>query len=155
MRHRTRTRKLGMKTAHRQAVLRNLITSLMEHGRVLTTLPKAKEARRLADQMVTLAKNGTVHARRQVLAFIKSKEAVNNLFGEIAQAFADRNGGYCRVLQTGYRQGDGASMSILELAKEPLEKKKAGVGTQTAKKQSAPLKPVVAEATPSSTDSND
>lgn len=154
MRHRTRTRKLGMKTAHRQAVLRNLVTSLMEHGRVVTTLPKAKEAKRLADQMVTLAKNGTLHARRQVLAFIKSKEAVNNLFGEIAQTFADKNGGYCRVLQTGYRQGDGASMSILELAKEPLAKKKAAVGTQTAKKQSVPVKPIASEATQSSTDVN-
>jgi len=154
MRHRTRTRKLGMKTAHRQAVLRNLITSLMEHGRVLTTLPKAKEAKRLADKMVTLAKNGTVHARRQVLAFIKSKEAVNNLFGDIAQTFADKNGGYCRVLQTGCRQGDGASMSILELAKEPLERKKAVTSTQTAKKQSAPVKPIASEPVPSSTDAN-
>lgn len=154
MRHNRRTRKLGMKTAHRQAVLRNLITSLMEHGRVVTTLPKAKEAKRLADQMVTLAKNGTVHARRQALAFIKSKEAVNKLFGEIAQTFADKNGGYCRVLQTGFRQGDGASMSILELAKEPLEQKKAVVRTQTAKKQSSLVKPIASEASPSSTDLN-
>jgi large subunit ribosomal protein L17 len=89
-----------------------------------------------------------------VLAFIKSKEAVNNLFGDIAQTFADKNGGYCRVLQTGCRQGDGASMSILELAKEPLERKKAVTSTQTAKKQSAPVKPIASEPVPSSTDAN-
>lgn len=145
MRHRTQTRKLGMKTAHRQAVLRNLVTSLIEHGRVSTTLPKAKEAKRLTDKMVTLAKNGTVHARRQALAFIKSKEAVNKLFGEIVKTFADKNGGYCRVLQTGFRQGDGAAMSILELAGDSLEKKKTVAPPKMVKKQSVPVKPVVAD----------
>lgn len=153
MRHRRLTRKLGMKTAHRGAVLRNLVTSLIEHGRISTTLPKAKEAKRLAEKMITLAKSGTLHARRQALAFIKTKEAANKLFGEIAQTFADKNGGYCRILKTTFRQGDGATMSILELATDSLEKKKSSSKPQVSS-PSSPVKPAVSESSDAASGEN-
>ncbi len=125
MRHRKSGRKLGRTTSHREAMFRNMVTSLFEHERIVTTTPKAKEARRLADKMITLAKKGDLHARRQALSFIRSKDVVAKLFDVIQLQFVDRNGGYTRIIQTGVRQGDAAAMAILELVgyQEDLEKK--------------------------------
>jgi large subunit ribosomal protein L17 len=115
MRHRKAGRKLNRTAAHRKAMFRNMVTSLLEHERIVTTVPKAKEARRVADKMITLAKRGDLHARRQALAYIQSKDVVAKLFDEIQKQFADRQGGYTRIIQTGTRSGDAAPMAILEL----------------------------------------
>jgi large subunit ribosomal protein L17 len=115
MRHRKSGRKLGRTSSHREAMFRNMITSLFEHERIVTTTPKAKEARRIADKMITLAKKGDLHARRQALSYIRSKDVVAKLFEVIHLKFTDRNGGYTRIVQTGIRRGDAAPMAILEL----------------------------------------
>lgn len=115
MRHNKAGRKLGRKTEHRKAMLRNMVTSLFEHERIVTTVPKAKEARRIADKMITLAKRGDLHARRQAAAYIQSREVVAKLFNAIGCQFADRQGGYTRIIHTGTRAGDAAPMAILEL----------------------------------------
>lgn len=115
MRHLNQGRKLGRTTAHRKAMMRNMVTSLLEHERIVTTEPKAKELRRVADKMVTLGKRGTLHARRQALRVIRSNIVVRKLFDDVAPRFGDRNGGYTRILHLGYRAGDAASMAIIEL----------------------------------------
>ncbi len=115
MRHRNAGRKLGRTSSHRDAMFRNMVTSLFEHERIVTTTPKAKEARRIADKMITLAKKGDLHARRQALSYIRSKDVVAKLFEVIHLKFTDRNGGYTRIVQTGVRRGDAAPMAILEL----------------------------------------
>lgn len=115
MRHRKRTTKLERTSSHRRAMLRNMVTSLVAHERIETTVPKAREASRLADKMVTLAKKGTLHARRQALAFIMDREVVSKLFAQFAPRYADRNGGYSRVIRTGFRRGDGAEMALVEM----------------------------------------
>ncbi|NQT82595.1 50S ribosomal protein L17 [bacterium] len=134
MRHRKRTVKLGRNSSHRKAMFRNMVTSLLDRERIETTVVKAKEARRLADKMVTLAKKGTLHARRQALAFIMDKRVVKRLFSVLAERYADRNGGYTRVIRTGFRQGDGAELALVEMIgriapkpkSEKKKKKKAG-----------------------------
>lgn len=115
MRHRKAGRKLNRTTAHRKAMLRNMVTSLLEHERIVTTVPKAKEAGRVADKMITLGKRGDLHARRQALAYIRSDEVVNKLFSELSEQYAERQGGYTRIIRTGTRVGDAAPMAILEL----------------------------------------
>jgi large subunit ribosomal protein L17 len=115
MRHLKQGRKLGRTTAHRKALLRNLATALLEHERIITTEPKAKELRRVADKLVTLGKRGDLHARRQALQVIRSNAVVRKLFNEIAPRFAERKGGYTRVLRVGYRSGDAAAMAVIEL----------------------------------------
>lgn len=115
MRHRKAGRKLGRTTAHRKAMLRNMVTSLLAHERIVTTVPKAKEARRMAEKMITLGKRGDLHARRQALAYIRSKDIVAKLFDEISVQYQDRKGGYTRIIRTGTRSGDAAPMAILEL----------------------------------------
>ena len=115
MRHRKAGRKLGRTTAHRSAMLRNMVTSLFEHERIVTTVPKAKEARRIADKMITLAKRGDLHARRQAYAFIRSRDVVAKLFDDLQAQYTDRQGGYTRIIRTGTRHGDAAPMAILEL----------------------------------------
>lgn len=109
------TRKLGRPTDQRMAMLRNLVTSLLENGRVETTLARAKEVRSLSDKMITLGKTNTLHTRRQALSFITKKDVVFKLFDEIAPKYAERDGGYTRVLKTGPRRGDAAEMAIVEL----------------------------------------
>ncbi len=108
-------RKLGRPTSHRKAMLRNQVTSLFEQGKIETTVHKAKETQRVAEKMITLAKRGDLHARRQVLAYVYDETVVTKLFEEIAPQYEDRNGGYTRVLKLGPRRGDGAEMAILEL----------------------------------------
>ncbi len=115
MRHGKSGRKLGRSSAHREAMFRNMVTSLFEHERIVTTKQKAKELRPIAEKMITLAKRGDLHARRQALSYIRSKDVVDKLFSAIKEQFATRNGGYTRIIQTGVRQGDAASMAIIEL----------------------------------------
>ena len=115
MRHLKQGRKLGRTTAHRKALLRNLATALLEHERIITTQPKAKELRRVADKLVTLGKRGNLHARRQALQVVQSNAVVQKLFNEIAPRFAGRQGGYTRILRLGYRPGDAAAMAVIEL----------------------------------------
>ena len=109
------TRKLGKATDNRMAMLRNLVTSLLENGKIETTLAKAKEVRSLAEKMITLGKDNTLHSRRQALAFITKEDGVTKVFAEIAPKYAERNGGYTRILKTGPRRGDAAEMAIIEL----------------------------------------
>ena len=109
------TRKLGRPTAHRMSMLRGLVTYLLESGRLETTVYRAKEGQALADKMITLGKANTLASRRQALAFITKEDVVKKLFDEIAPKYAERNGGYTRVLKTGPRRGDGAEMAIIEL----------------------------------------
>lgn len=108
-------RKLGRTSPHRRAMLRNIVTSLLREGRIETTETRAKELRRLADQMITLAKRGDLHARRQALAYVMDETVVKKLFDEIGPRYADRAGGYTRIIKTGYRRGDGSPMVIVEL----------------------------------------
>ncbi|MBE0428921.1 MAG: 50S ribosomal protein L17 [Thermoleophilia bacterium] len=115
MRHARQGRKLGMTAAHRKAMLGNMVCSLFEHGRIRTTVSKAKEARPLAEKMITLGKRGDLAARRQAVARLRSKDAVHTLFDEVAPRFADRPGGYTRIIRIGQRPGDAAEMVFLEL----------------------------------------
>nr|WP_298573393.1 50S ribosomal protein L17 [uncultured Mogibacterium sp.] len=108
-------KKLGRNSAHRKSMLRNLVTDLFREGRITTTLDRAKEAGRAAEKLVTLAKRGDLHARRQVLAYVFDEDVVTKLFDEIAPEYAERNGGYTRVLKLGPRQGDNAEIVYLEL----------------------------------------
>ncbi len=111
----TTLRKLGRPTDHRNAMLRNLVTSLLRSGKIETTVIRAKETKRMAEKMITLAKRGDLHARRQVLAYVYDEDVVTKLFEEIGPKYAERNGGYTRVLKVGPRRGDGAEIAILEL----------------------------------------
>ena len=123
MRHRNRGRKLNLSPSHRRALLRALVTALIAHGRIRTTLARAKEARSLADRMISLAKDGSLHARRQALETIYEKVVVRKLFEELAGQFRDRSGGYTRIIKSDCRKGDHASMSLLELTVSREEKK--------------------------------
>lgn len=111
----TTLRKLGRTTPHRKAMLRNQVTSLLREEKIETTVTRAKETQRMAQKMITLGKKGDLHARRQVLSYIYDKEVVKKLFDEIAPKYAERNGGYTRILRVGPRRGDGAEIAILEL----------------------------------------
>lgn len=108
-------RKLGVTTPHRKAMLRNLVTSLLREGKIETTVTRAKEARRMAEKMITLGKRGDLHARRQALAYIYDEDVVTKLFEEIAPKYSERHGGYTRIIKMGPRRGDAAEMAILEL----------------------------------------
>ena len=115
MRHLKKGRKLNRSPSHRQALLRNMATSLLRHDRMTTTDAKAKELRRWADWLITLGKDGSLHARRRALAFIQDKAVVARLFSEIGPRFKDRNGGYTRIVKVGRRRGDAAPLSVIEL----------------------------------------
>ena len=109
-------RKLGRPSAHRKSMLRNLVTDLFREEMISTTVHRAKEAGKEAEKLITLAKRGDLHARRQVLAYLYDEDVVTKLFDEIAPKYAERNGGYTRVLKLGPRQGDNAEVAFLELA---------------------------------------
>jgi large subunit ribosomal protein L17 len=115
MRHQRAGRKLGRDAAHRKALYANLTASLIEHGRIKTTVAKAKEVRPVAEEMITLGRRGDVPARRQALKFLRSQDVVHKLFSEVGPRFADRPGGYSRIVKLGPRQGDAAEMAYLEL----------------------------------------
>ncbi|NLL19272.1 MAG: 50S ribosomal protein L17 [Clostridia bacterium] len=108
-------RKLGMKSAHRKAMLRNMVTSFLKEERIETTEPRAKELKRVADKIITLGKKGDLHARRQALAYLREEDVVTKLFAEIAPRYAERQGGYTRIIKKGYRRGDAAEIVLVEL----------------------------------------
>jgi large subunit ribosomal protein L17 len=121
MRHNVKGRKLGRTSEHRTALFKNQIASLVEAGRIQTTLPKAKELRPIAEKLVTKGKRGTVEARRQVARWIPERKLIKKLFDEVAPRFSERDGGYLRILKLGPRPGDGAEMAILEWVDYELE----------------------------------
>ena len=123
MRHLVQGRKLQRNSAQRRALLRSLVTSFLEKGRIRTTLAKAKETRPLAEKMITLAKRNTLHAKRQALRFVYKKEVVKKLFDEIGPRFSERPGGYTRIVKIGARSGDGAEMALLEMVGNEFKKK--------------------------------
>jgi len=118
MRHRKDHRKLNRDPSHRRAMLRNLVTSLLDHEQVRTTDARAKEVRRIADRMITLGKRGTLHAQRQALRTLRSKEVARKLFDTLADRYRDRPGGYTRILKLGRRVGDSAELSLIQLVQE-------------------------------------
>ena len=142
MRHLKKGRKLNRSPSHRLAMLRNMATSLLRHDRITTTDAKAKELRRWADWLITLGKDGSLHARRRALAFVQDKAVVARLFSELGPRFQDRNGGYTRIVKVGRRRGDSAPLSVIELIP-------AGDGTEDA-----PAAPVETESETTSTTGN-
>lgn len=118
MRHRRDHRKLGRTSSHRTAMLRNMVTSLLEHEQIRTTDARAKEVRRVADRMITLGKRGTLHARRQALRVIRSRDVASKVFGALAERYRERPGGYTRIVKIGRRMGDSAPISMIQLIPE-------------------------------------
>ncbi|HTZ77093.1 MAG TPA: 50S ribosomal protein L17 [Stellaceae bacterium] len=115
MRHRLSGRKLGRKSAHRKAMFDNLAHALLKHEQIKTTLPKAKDLRRVVEKLITLGKRGNLHARRQAIATLQDPKLVEKLFSTLAERYKGRPGGYTRVLKAGFRQGDAAAMALIEL----------------------------------------
>jgi large subunit ribosomal protein L17 len=150
MRHAVRGRKLGRTSSHREALFRNQLQSLMDHERIITTLPKAKELRPLAERVITRGKQDSVHARRWALRWLLRRDLVKKLFDEISPRFAERPGGYLRIVKLGPRQGDGAEMAVIEMVDRvaPAADKKDSKGTgggsnkgASAAKSAKPAKP--------------
>jgi large subunit ribosomal protein L17 len=119
MEHKVGHRKLQRTTAHRLAMLKNMVTSLIEHERITTSIPRAKEARMMAEKVITLGKKGGLHNVRLASKTVKSRVLLQKLFGELKDRYAKRNGGYTRILRTGFRRGDATEMAILELVDRP------------------------------------
>ena len=141
MRHAVKGRKLGRTTSHRTAMFRNQLQSLMESERIITTLPKAKELRPIAEKVITRGKHGTVHDRRWALQWLIKRELVKKVFDEIAPRFTERPGGYLRIVKLGPRQGDGAEMAVLEL----VEREAAAAPVETPKETKAKKEPKAAK----------
>ncbi len=137
MRHQKKGRKLGRDSAHRKALYSNLAGALIEHGRIRTTEAKAKEVRPIVEKMITLGKRGDLHAHRQAVAFLRSKSVAHLLFSEVAPRFADRPGGYTRVVKLGPRQGDSAPMAYLELVDYEPEARAAAASQAAAQRAPA------------------
>ncbi len=137
MRHRKAGNKLGRNTSHRRALLRNLVTSVVIEDRVETTLAKAKAVRPLIEKMITLGKRGDVHSRRQAAAFLMTPESVTRLFATVAPRYGERQGGYLRIVHTGFRKGDGGEKAVLELlgAEQELGEKQQKRAEAKARKQ--------------------
>ena len=150
MRHAVKGRKLGRTTSHREALFRNQLQSLVDKEKIVTTLPKAKELRPIAEKVITRGKHGTVHDRRWVLRWVLNRDLVKKVFDDIAPRFTERPGGYLRIVKLGPRQGDGAEMAVLELVERseaaasepaPEEKKpKKAAPKKAAPKKAAPKK---------------
>ena len=139
MRHAVRGRKLGRTSSHREALFRNQLQSLVESERIITTLPKAKELRPIAEKVITRGKHGTVHDRRWALQWLIKRELVKKVFDEIAPRFTERPGGYLRIVKLGPRQGDGAEMAVLELVeREPVAAPAEAPKETKAKKEPKP-----------------
>lgn len=134
MRHRKAGKELGRNPSHRRAMLRNMVTSLLKHEQIETTDVKAKAVRPVAEKMITLAKRGDLHARRQALAYIQDKETTHRLFGDLKDRYLERQGGYTRIIKKGVRKGDGAAISIIQLL--PIEEGKKKVKKSKTKKTS-------------------
>lgn len=123
MRHGLSGRKLGRTTAHRKAMFDNMAAALIKHEQITTTLPKAKDLRRVVDRLITLGKRGNLHARRQAISVLQDATLAQKLFGALAERYSGRNGGYTRVLRAGYRYGDAAPMAVIELVdRDPAAK---------------------------------
>ena len=137
MRHGNYGGKLGRTSAHRSALFRNMVTSLLEHERIETTDAKAKQVRRIAERMITLGKRGDLHARRHALRVVRSRDVAAKLFGDLAERFRERPGGYTRIVKHRVRVGDAAPLSIVELLVGPVPEKPQGKG----RKRSAKAKP--------------
>ena len=141
MRHARSGKKLGRDSAHRKALYANLAGAVIEHGRIKTTVTKAKAVRPIAEQLITLGRRGDMHARRQAVSFLRSKEIVHKLFSEVGPAFAERPGGYLRITRIGPRPGDSAEMAYLELVDTPLVfKSKLPAAEVEAENRSAPAR---------------
>ena len=125
MRHRMSGRKLNRSSSHRKAMFANLTVSLLRHEQIITTRPKAKELRSFAEKMVTLGKQGNLHARRRAMSFLQDGEIVSKLFDSLADRYRDRQGGYTRVLSSGFRYGDSAPMAVIELVERDPDAKGA------------------------------
>ncbi len=123
MRHGYQNKRLGRPMAHREAMLRNMVTSLLKHEKIKTTDAKAKELRKLAEKMITLGKRGDLHARRQALAVIRERDVVEKVFGELSERYRERKGGYTRIIKGGFRVGDNAPESIIEFVRDQEEVK--------------------------------
>jgi large subunit ribosomal protein L17 len=142
MRHRNSGKRLGRNTSHRKAMLRNMVTSLLEHEKITTTDARAKELRPLAEKLITLAKRGDLHARRQVTEVVRDSKTVTKLFERLAPRFADRPGGYTRIIKLGHRLGDNAALSLISLVEEacaPKIKQKAPKAAPAPKAVPAPV----------------
>jgi large subunit ribosomal protein L17 len=137
MRHRNSRRKLNRTSTHRKAMLANMTVSLLTHEQIQTTLPKAKELRRVADRMITLGKRASLHARRQAFAYLRDDETVRKLFSTLADRYKERPGGYTRVLRAGHRYGDSAPMAIIELVDRDPDAKGAGDKARVAAESEA------------------
>ena len=157
MRHAVKGRKLGRTSSHREALFRNQLQSLVEKEKIITTLPKAKELRPIAERVITRGKHGTVHDRRWVLRWVLKRDLVKKVFDDIAPRFSERPGGYLRIVKLGPRQGDGAEMAVLELVEreataapepEPKKAKEKEPKEPKAKKEAKDSKPKKAEAKP-------
>jgi large subunit ribosomal protein L17 len=146
----TKGRRLGGSSSHQQAILANLATALFEHGRIKTTEPKARALRPYAEKLITHAKKGTLHNRREVLKKIRDKDVVHNLFAEIGPFFADRNGGYTRIIKVEARKGDNAPMAVIELVQEKTVTSEANRARRAAASQAKAKKaaPEAAAAAP-------
>lgn len=142
------TRKLGRTTDHRKAMLRGMVTYLFENGKVETTVTRAKEVRAMAEKMITIAKDNSLHARRQVLAYVTKEDVVKNLFDVIAPRYADVNGGYTRITKTGARRGDAAEMCIIELVETKTELEAKAAAAKKAAKKPAAKKPAAKKSAP-------
>jgi large subunit ribosomal protein L17 len=141
MRHNKSGRKLGRNSGHRNAMMRNMVTSLIEHGRITTTDYRAKELRKLVERMITLGKRGDLHARRQASQVIRTRQVVAKLFDQVGPRFKDRPGGYTRIIKLGCRLGDNAPQSIIELVEEEFtaKPKKAAPTPKVELKKAAPV----------------
>jgi len=133
MRHGFQGRRLNRSVSHRKAMFANMAASLIKHEQIKTTLPKAKDMRRVIDRLITLGKRGDLHARRQALSVLRDTEITAKLFGDLAERYKERNGGYCRVLKAGFRYGDMAPMAVIELVdRDPDAKGQDSGPTQEA-----------------------
>ena len=145
MRHRVAGKKLGRKTPHRISMFRNMVTSLLDKERIRTTLDRAKAVRPIAERIITLGKRETLHARRQALAFVKDPAVVGKLFESLAPRFAQRPGGYTRIIRLGFRDGDGAQMAYLELIGSEFKAEKKEEGKKGKKEKDEGKKEEVKE----------
>jgi large subunit ribosomal protein L17 len=144
VRHQRAGKKLGRDSAHRKALYANLAGSLIEHGRIKTTVTKAKAVKPIAEQMITLGRRGDLHARRQATAFLRSRDVVHHLFAVVAPRFENRPGGYTRIVKLGPRPGDAADMAYLELVDEPVRERPARTAAAPAE-EAVPAEPAEAE----------
>ena len=142
MRHQRAGKKLGRDSAHRKALYANLAGALIEHGRIKTTVTKAKAVKPIAEQMITLGRRGDLHARRQATSFLRSRDVVHHLFAVVAPQFKDRPGGYTRIVKLGPRAGDAAEMAYLELVGEEVTPRSPAAAVPAAAVPAAPVETV-------------